>query len=196
VSRFLRDGGRVALPDSRLLVWSVAEGRRGRRWRTLVSGGVARGGEAAGGGGTFARGLLLEVDLAGRPTRLELTTPAGLLTLHPEPDGRSIHGNVVSPTGVRPLAFAWSPDHELAVADDAIAIGLALHRRRGTVGPGESVELPVLAIDPELEVAEGRLMVTRTSEDGWLLVGSSGERRIVALDRDGVPASDERWPLE
>ena len=47
----------------------------------------------------------------GRPGRLEIATPAGLLTLHPEADGLSAHGNVVGPDGVRPLAYEWSPRH-------------------------------------------------------------------------------------
>ena len=47
----------------------------------------------------------LEVAPNGRVTRLELTTGAGLLTLHPEPDESALHGNVVTPTGIRHLAF-------------------------------------------------------------------------------------------
>lgn len=190
MTRHLRDGGRASLPGGGLLVWSVAEGRRGRRWRTVVTGTPADG-------GGFTRAILLEVDLAGRPSRLELATPAGLLTLHPEPDGRSIHGNVVGVEGVRPLAFAWGSEHELDVAGDPVAIGLALYRRRASVGVGETTEFPVLAIDAALRVSVAARAATRTTEGLWLVADpATGATWSLAVGPDGAVPSDARWPLE
>ena len=88
----LRSGGRATLPNGATIVWSVAEGSRGRRWRESVTD-----------EGGLVRSLLLEVTGGGRPARLELTSAAGLLTLHPATDQAEIHGNVVTPTGIRHL---------------------------------------------------------------------------------------------
>src|SRR5476649_2068672 len=100
-SGYTRLAGRLALGDGATLSWSVADGSRGRRWRAVS---VANG--------SVTHAVLLEVDLARRPSRLELTTRAGMLTLHPSLDGREIHGNVVSAAGdgVRHLAFPWGPE--------------------------------------------------------------------------------------
>lgn len=182
----LRDAGRIALADGSHLVWSVAEGRRGRRWRAVATR-----------DGAITQSLLLELDRRGRPTRLELTTPTGLLTLHPEPDERSIHGNVVSETGVRPLAFPWSREHELDVADRPLAIGCGLHRLRSSLAIGDRRAVPVLAVDTSLTVTVAIATVRRDTEDRWHVVTSpSGEERIVTIDADGVPLPGERWPLE
>ena len=84
----LRRAGRGRVADGTDVTWSVAEGRRGRRWRevrTREEGIVAR--------------LLLETDPDGRFAHLELSTAAGLLTLHPEGDG-TLHGNAVTADGV------------------------------------------------------------------------------------------------
>ena len=93
----LRRAGRGHLPDGNTVAWTVAEGTRGRRWRWSVLDDV---------------GLLLvalaELDDRGLFARLELTTAAGLLTFHPEPDGASAHGNVTGPDGVRPIAVPWA----------------------------------------------------------------------------------------
>jgi hypothetical protein len=137
--------------------------------------------------------LLLEVDPGGRPSRLELTTPAGLLTLHPSTDGREIHGNVVTTTGegVRPLAFAWGPDHELEVVGRPIATAVAVRRRQGSIPIGESGQLEVLSIGPDLAVIAGRRTFERLSEGRWR-VGSIE----LEIDPDGLPVGGVRWLLE
>ena len=99
----IRAGGRAVLPTGATVVWSVAEGLRGRRWRELVTV-----------GGSFRRSMLLEASPAGRVTRLELSTAAGLLTLHPDADSRELHGNVVTPTGIRHLALRLEPRARIA----------------------------------------------------------------------------------
>src|SRR5512147_136645 len=93
VAEPLRRAGAGTLADGSQLVWSVADGHRGRRWRAV-----------AGLNGVITHALLLEVDVAGRPAKLELATPAGLLTLHPEEGSGRLHGNVVTEAGVRHLA--------------------------------------------------------------------------------------------
>jgi hypothetical protein len=133
------------------------------------------------------------VDRAGRPSRLELTTTAGLLTLHPSADQHQIHGNVVSATGegVRPLAFAWGPEHELEVAGRPLATAVALHRRRAEVKVGQGGELDVLSIDPGLHVAAARRPFERLGEDRWRIGALE-----LQIDPDGLPIGGSRWPLE
>jgi hypothetical protein len=186
-SAFLRLAGRSQAPDGALVVWSVAEGARGRRWRAVATL-----------GGAITHALLLEVAPAGRITRVELVTPAGMLTLHPEPDERAIHGNVVGADGsVRPLAFEWSPDHEIDVRGRPVATWVDLHRRREAVAVGEVVWIPVLAIDPDLQVTTARRSVTRLDRERWLVASGSSDPAIeLRLDADGLPAAEMIGPLE
>lgn len=136
----VRDGGRFDLPTGGRVVWTVAEGRRGRRWRWVMT--DPRG--------TLA--VLLETDPAGRPARLEVASEAGLLVLHPESDGMEAHGNVVGPDGVRPLAWGWGPDHGFEVVDLPAVLGACGHGAgdRGSAGVGR----PVLRVDRRLRVVE------------------------------------------
>jgi len=124
-SVFLRRAGTGTLADSSVVMWSVAEGARGRRWRwTLAS---AAGLRHAG---------LIELDAEGRFARLELETGEGMLTLHPDPDRQFVHGNIVRPRGVDPVEVAWSDDDGLAIERDPF--GSAVAGRRGSgwvVGP-------------------------------------------------------------
>ena len=94
-TRFLRRAGVGELPDGSVVTWSVAEGARGRRWRWTIA--APTGLRHAG---------LVELDRDGRIARLELETTDGMLTLHPDGDGRSAHGNVVRAHGVEPVALA------------------------------------------------------------------------------------------
>ena len=71
---WLRRAGRLDRGGGESLLWSVAEGRRGRRWRSV------RRNPA----GVLVSDLLLEVDPEGRWTRLELATARGILVLHPD----------------------------------------------------------------------------------------------------------------
>ena len=186
---WLRRAGRGRLADGSELVWSVAEGLRGRRWRATAT--VE---------GRMTHALTLEVDNDGRPTRLELATDAGLLTLHPEPDEGSIHGNVVHRGGVRPLAFPWGPDHELEVVDRPIATAVMLRRLAGSVAVGEGETVAVLAIDRALAVRRGSRLVRRLAERRWQVADLRGGREVILeLDAEGVPVlgrSAHDWPLE
>ncbi len=162
---YVRLAGELELEDGARLSWSVADGRRGRRWRamSLVD-------------GTISHALLLEVDPAGRPSRLELTTPAGLLTLHPSADQAELHGNIVRPGGggVEHLALPWGPEPEIDVIGRPLALAVGLHRRRDSVPVGQTLEIEAVAIEPALEIRIVRRRIARTSEDTWRVIGTDG----------------------
>ena len=176
-----RVGGVGRLPDGAVLTWSLAEGARGRRWRAGVAG--ADGLSAA---------VLLEVGLDGRPTKLELATRAGLLSVHPEADD-SLHGNVVSATGVRPIRLRWSRDHALLVAGLPVTTAVLCNRLREATGVGEEAEVRAAEIDRELHVTQRVAAVRRLSPTGWLVDGRESE-----VDERGVPQliDGAEWPLE
>ncbi len=134
---WLRRAGRLEVGDGQVVLWSVAEGRRGRRWRSIRR-------DAA---GRLVSDLLLEVDTAGRWVRLELATAGGILTLHPEADDMAAHGNVVTAGGVVPLAFAWSPGHRLAITEEPVAAAAL----GGLPDPGAALG-PGLVVGPDLAV--------------------------------------------
>ena len=185
-SPYLRVAGRSRASDGAVIAWSLADGRRGRRWRAVALL-----------DGVITHALLLEVTTTGRVARLELTTPAGMLTLHPEPDEAEIHGNVVAPDGrVRPLAFRWSPDHELVVLGRPIGTAVALHRRRQSLAVGGSLTIPVLAIDGSLAATPNALRVSRSGPDLWLVGMADGPLSEFTVDPDGLPPAEETWPLE
>lgn len=136
----LRRAGQLPLSDNGDVLWSVAEGRRGLRWRA-----VRRDRS-----GAIVSDLFLELDPAGHWSRLELATSDGILTLHPEPDGSAVHGNVVTPNGVRPLALAWSATHRLLLPGDPVAaVALGAEWEDAVSGPGIVVgaDLSVTATD-------------------------------------------------
>jgi hypothetical protein len=159
MSDWLRRAGSGRQADGSDVTWSVAEGERGRRWRWTVSAlGLVR------------HAALVEIDPNGAFSRLELATSLGLLTLHPEPDRRSIDGNVVTADGVRPLALDWSPTAALAIVGDSFGSAILLG----------GADAPSLVIRPRLGV----------------VAGDSNP----ALERDsrGIPilVDAREWPLE
>jgi hypothetical protein len=130
MTAFLRRAGE-GMAGSVRIRWSVAEGTRGRRWRWTIDH-----------DGRLLSVTLLELDATGRVVRLERETAAGLLTLHPEPDGRSVHGNRVRAGGVDPIALAWSADGGVVFVDDAFGSALAADRDRWLiVGADASVQI-------------------------------------------------------
>lgn len=126
---WVRRAGRLDAGGGETVLWSVAEGRRGRRWRSL----------RLDADGRLLSDLLLETDSAGSWTRLELATAAGLLTLHPEHDGHSAHGNVVTATGMRHLALGWGSDHRLVVEGEPVATCALARANPPGAGPGAVV---------------------------------------------------------
>jgi hypothetical protein len=184
--QFLRLAGRARLDDDRVLIWSVAEGLRGRRWRATIT---DHGLQSV---------LLLEIAADGSPARLELATAAGMLTFHPEADRRSIHGNVVSADGVRPLALPWSPEHGLHAVRHPITAATIVFRLAASLAIGAVAEVPVVSIDDELRTRAGVCRVERQADGRWRLAADDHEMTL-ALSDDGVPRFDRAatdWPLE
>lgn len=157
----LRRAGRSRLPDGAEVLWSVAEGDRGRRWRWAVRA-----------SGMLAFSGLVERAPDGAFVRLELATPGGLLTLHPEPDGTSAHGNAVLADGVRPIAIPWEPGWAVAILGDAFGSAVT-----GWDGRGVVIDPGTLDVRPALEVAD---------------------EPVLPLDERGVPTIAEaaEWALE
>lgn len=190
MTEFLRRAGCGVLADGSTLVWSVADGNRGRRWRAVATL-----------DGAIRLVLLLEVDVAGRPSRIELATPAGMLTLHPGEGSGALHGNVVSTEGVRHLALPWSDDHGLEVDGNPIAAAVTAHRLRTTTAPGEGRTVQVVLIAADLLVAETTRRYGRVAEGEWRIEPAAGDTPPVFLtiDQRGIPtlpADAREWPLE
>jgi hypothetical protein len=151
MAEWLRRAGHGRSADGSTVTWSVAEGRRGRRWREVVV-------DPA---GAVRSSLLLEVDPDGRFSHLELSTAAGLLTLHPEVDG-TLHGNAVTAAGIRHIrGRAWDRDRAIRLqgstvceaaarrpdgttARSALVIGLDLGLAESDVPPPAADPLPWL----------------------------------------------------
>ncbi|MEX1170958.1 MAG: hypothetical protein WEE50_12530 [Chloroflexota bacterium] len=188
----VRRAGVATQADGSAVVWSVADGRRGRRWRAITKR-----------GGTITSSVLLEVGTDGRPARLEVGTTAGLLTLHPDATG-SLHGNAVTPDGVRHLTLGWSDEHELEVEPVAISAAITAHRLGRSVPVGEGTVVPVVAIALDLAVDEGARRYVRLDATTWR-IEHDGDTRTVAVDDCGLPvwrfpadapAGGGDWPLE
>ncbi len=182
----IRRAGHAPLDGDRTLLWTVAEGARGRRWRATIIEGAAVG-----------LSLLLEVGLDGRPSRLEVGTAAGLLTLHPDRGGVRLHGNVATPTGMRHIDLPWAAGHHLDVAGCPLTLAVIAHALRDEVLVGASVDLPVITLGRSLEPRPTVARVDRTSPSAWLL---EVDGRSLALDVDDrgitlLPDGTD-WPLE
>jgi hypothetical protein len=159
----LRRAGRGRLPDGSTVVWSVSEGSRGRRWREMRR--TANGG--------LISSLLLETHPDGRFAHIELSTAAGLLTLHPEADG-TLHGNVITTLGIRHVVgLPWTPRSVVLVDGSALATAAALRTLVGNAADGVRVSL-------ELDVVETHETVS------------------LEVDDDGLPVLRDAaaWPLE
>jgi hypothetical protein len=156
----LRRAGRGRLADGRTVAWTAAEGNRGRRWRWTLQR-----------GGTLEVVALAELDDRGLFARLELTTAAGLLTFHPEPDGASAHGNVVAEDGVRPIAMPWEWAWGIELEGDPFGSAVLAGRE------------PMLAVAADLTLRQ---------------TGSEPALAPLDLDDRGVPVLDDaqEWPLE
>jgi hypothetical protein len=141
----------------------VSEGTRGRRWREM-----RRTAD-----GVLISSLLLETHPDGRFAHLELSTSAGLLTLHPEGDG-TLHGNVVTILGIRHVSgLAWAARSVVLVEGSVIASAAAMRTLAGAAADGVRItlDLDVVAVHEPVSVE---------------------------VDADGLPALDNAasWPLE
>jgi hypothetical protein len=188
---WLRAAGAAPLGSERRLLWSVAEGRRGRRWRWSLQR-----------AGSIEHAVLLELDPAGRPTRLEATSASGLLTLHPELAEGGLHGNLVTPNGVEHLSLPWLPDAVVDVVDGFGPFALVAAVGEG-LSVGEAIEVPTVTVDRFLRPVPGRARLARLAERTWSLEPGSppGLRRSAwsgSLDGAGRPLVEggRVWPLE
>ena len=157
---WLRVAGTGRTSDGATVTWSVAEGRRGRRWR-----------EALSRDGAVLHSLLFELDPEGRFAHLELTTPTGLLTLHPEGDG-TLHGNAVTAAGITHVrGLPWHAD-DVILIDGSVVCRVAVSQPEGR---------HAVRVDPDLS-----------------LIRERANFAAAPVDDRGLPALEEsrQWPLE
>lgn len=198
-----RRGGRARTSEGHRLIWSAAEGARGTRWREAVVADAADeplvGDRAHAADGSLVRTVLLEVSPGGRVTKVEVATGAGLLTLHPEADESMLHGNVVTPTGVRHLAFEWSRGHELLVEGSPAALSVIAGRLGPLLAAGGMVEVAAVAIDDALDPRPGAWSLTQAAPARWVFRSGDGSATYeLATDEAGRPVLEDGvdWPLE
>jgi hypothetical protein len=179
----LRFGGRGQGADGASVVWSVAEGRRGRRWREVRNAGHA-----------VASSLLLETDPAGHFAHLELSTPSGLLTLHPEGDG-TLHGHAIVSDGVEHVAgLAWDADGLALLEGSTVCRLAAAASLTATLAEGQSRGQLAVVIPPTLWLEVKPIRIERIAASVWRF----GDEEPLILDRLGLPVlrGGEIWPLE
>jgi hypothetical protein len=159
----LRRAGRGRLPDGSTIVWSVSEGRRGRRWREIHRTADGR----------LLTSLLLETNPDGGFAHIELSTAAGLLTLHPEAD-RTLHGNAITVHGIRHVrGLAWTARSVVLVEGSVLASAAAAGALAGDDAAGVRITLE-LDVQPLHEAVSPH------------------------VDDDGLPILEDAatWPLE
>jgi len=179
----LRFGGRGQGADGASVIWSVAEGRRGRRWREVRNAGLA-----------VASSLLLETDPAGRFAHLELSTPSGLLTLHPETDG-TLHGHAIVSDGVDHVAgLAWDADGVVMLDGSTVCRLAAVAGLAEAIAAGESRGQLAAVIPPTLWLEVKPIRIARIEATVWRF----GDEDPFTVDGRGLPLlrGGEIWPLE
>jgi len=171
--------------DGSQVTWTVAEGRRGRRWREVVVDGSAT-----------RHALLLETGPDGWFSHLELARADGLWTFHPEPDG-TLHGNHVArgETGVDHVAgWPFQQGDALLIEGSPIALAaLAWSLRTAEAGSVLDVAGVEIRLDGQLARAAA-IAVERLDGRRWRV----GEGSPFEVDADGLPvlADGERRSLE
>ena len=180
---WLRRAGHGRLADGADITWSIAEGRRGRRWREVRVEGEA-----------VISSLLFETAPDRRFSHLELSTAAGLLTLHPEAD-ETLHGNVVTAEGLRHVrGLAWPPDGVILLESSPITIAAAAHALWASLGPGLAGSVEGLVIGRDLGLARRSIEVRQLEAGRWAVHGSDP----LAVSEAGMPLLPDGldWPLE
>ncbi len=186
---FVRRAGTGRLPDGRRVTWTVADGRRGRRWRAITTS-----------GDRLLHAVLVEVSPDGTLARVEVAAPGGLLTLHPEADASMLHGNVVRAEGIEHVALPWTPGHVLMVGASPVTAAVAAVQLAARVGVGEGVSVPAVEVNDALTIRQATWRAARTGAHRWrLLAADGGPSVLLVLGEDGMPAGLEQggdWPLE
>ena len=180
-----RVAGSGELADGSHVTWTVAEGRRGRRWREVIARDEAT-----------VHALLFETDTSRRFSHLELARADGLWTFHPEIDD-TLHGNQVTADGAVRHVKGWpfAKGDALLIEGSPIAAAALAWDHAREVDAGASIELAgvVVRSDGRLERVEllrlGRLDATR-----WQV----GDGTPIEVDDEGLPilANGRREPLE
>ena len=128
-------------------------------------------------------------------SHLELSTPAGLLTLHPEGDG-TLHGNAIEAGGIRHVVgLPWDAGGVVDIEGSAIAGGAcALSARRRRSRRARSARRTLLRVTAGLLITTGPALVERIDAETWRIAGGQPFR----TDATGLPllADAEAWPLE
>ncbi len=144
--------------------------------------------------GGLRHSLLLETSPDGRFSHLELSTPAGLLTLHPEGDG-TLHGNALVEGGLRHVTgLAWDRDGLVLLDGSPVARAVAAHLLATTDVRAAATRRRVLRITPALDLAAETEGLERLADGGWRSVAGPD----LAADAFGLPSLLDAvgWPLE
>lgn len=185
----MRRAGTGRLPGGWRLTWTVADGHGGRRWRAIT---VA--------GDRLLHTLLLEVEPDGSLSKLEVATPEGLLTLHPEPDASMLHGNVVRAAGIERVTLPWSQAHILMLGASPVTGSVAAGSLASRIGVGEGASVPAIEVGKSLAIRRATWRAARTGERRWRLLAADGGPSVtLELDDDGVPTGLDTaadWPLD
>ena len=124
-----------------------------------------------------------------------------MLTLHPDGSRRSLHGNVVTPDGVRHLSLPWSAEHGLEIDGRPLATAVTAHRLAGSMTVGEGRMIPVVLVTADLMVSEATRRFVRLGESEWRIeaeIGTAGASTLT-VDERGIPGGlgdGREWPLE
>jgi hypothetical protein len=172
--------------DGAVVTWTVSEGRKGRRWREVVTGGR-----------DVIHALLLETDPDGRFSHLELARADGLWTFHPEADG-TLHGNHVdrSDAGVRHIGgWRFAQGDVLVVEGSPLSHAAVAAERRASVPVGGVAVVGAVVVESGGGLhLDDALRIERIADDRWRI----GEWQPVTVDAAGLPvlAGGQRRPLE
>ena len=182
----LRLAGWGTLADGAVVTWTIAEGRRGRRWREVV----ARD-------GAVGHSLLLETDAERRFNHLELASAAGLWTFHPEGEG-TLHGNHVDPRSraVRhTVGWPFGLDDLLVVVGSPLSAAANAWRLSAEPNATDVFVRAGVRLDPGgSSDRDVTIRIERISETRWRI----GVAEPIEISRDGAPilARGATAPLE
>lgn len=126
-----------------------------------------------------------------------MTSPAGLLSLHPDRAG-AIHGNVVTGDGVRHLALGALEPPLVDLPGSVVGETALCRALERLLPPGEARAVRVVRVTDALDVSVVELEALRRDARAWELRDSGVVRSVRVGDR-GAPAEgpgDARWPLE